>query len=419
MLCFIHAADLHLDSPLRGLQQYEGAPSERIRTAARSALVRLVDLAIERRVHFVVLAGDIYDGDWPDYSTGQFFGKQMGRLNHAGIPVFMISGNHDAQSKITRTLVLPNNVTRFDPHQAHSVRLDSLGVAIHGQSFATPAVTQNLSLNYPAAVPGYFNLGILHTCATGRDGHLNYAPCTVEDLCRHDYDYWALGHIHQREILRERPFIAFSGNIQGRHIGETGPKGCLLVTVDEQRRCEAQFEALDVMRWEHIEIDTPCHDSLEQLLEEIDARLHQALQAADDRWIACRISIRGSTELHELLNTDRTAFVEHVRSLANQLGNDACWIEKVRIETAPLDTSETHHEVSEDALSEVQGVLNDLQRGGLTLSDDEWDLASIATRFHHDLRPDAPWLNQAWTPDLLEEARTRLLRHLQSQRGAP
>src|SRR3972149_747737 len=114
---FIHVADIHLDSPLRGLERYEGAPVAELRGATREALESLVRVSLEERVDFVLIAGDVYDGDWRDYNTGLFFARQMTRLREAGIPVLLIRGNHDAASQITRELRLPENVNRFSTRQ--------------------------------------------------------------------------------------------------------------------------------------------------------------------------------------------------------------------------------------------------------------------------------------------------------------
>src|SRR5262249_13962811 len=177
-ISFLHAADIHLDSPLRGLEQYEHAPAERIRGATRRAFERLIDLALERRVDFVLIAGDLYDGDWRDYNTGLYLARQLGRLRDAAIPVFVIAGNHDAANKMTRVLRLPGNVQLLSPAAPQTIRLDDLEVAIHGQSFAREAVTDNLVAGYPAAIPGWVNIGLLHTGLTGLEGHAPYAPCT-------------------------------------------------------------------------------------------------------------------------------------------------------------------------------------------------------------------------------------------------
>ena len=233
MFTFIHASDIHLDSPLKGLSRYEGAPAERIRGATREALKNLVQTAIDENAAFMVIAGDVFDGDWKDYNTGLFFAGQMSRLRERGIKVFLLSGNHDAASKITRTLKMPDNVHRFSTKRPETLTLEELGVALHGQGFSRPDVTENLAANYPLAFGGLYNIGVLHTAATGREGHELYAPCALDDLIEKGYDYWALGHVHKGEILRESPWILFPGNTQGSHIEGPGPEGCTIVTVDD------------------------------------------------------------------------------------------------------------------------------------------------------------------------------------------
>ena len=171
MFKFLHAADLHLDSPMRGLERYEGAPIEQIRGATRRALENLVQLALEEGVRFVIIAGDLYDTDWKDYNTALFLSKQMSRLRMAGIRAFVVTGNHDAGSQITRTMSMPENVKFMSPKRPETVVINDLGVAIHGQGFAERTVREDLSAGYPAARKGLFNIGILHTAATGREGH--------------------------------------------------------------------------------------------------------------------------------------------------------------------------------------------------------------------------------------------------------
>ena len=220
---FLHTADIHLDSPLRGLAGQEGIAAERVRTATRDALAQLVGLAIEEKVDFLIIAGDLYDGDWRDYKTGLFFTRQMGRLNREGIPVYLLHGNHDAKSQITPRLELPDNVQVFGTRKPETFSLDELKVALHGQSFRQRDVTDNLALNYPDPASGVFNIGVLHTGLGGMGGHENYEPCALDDLINKGYDYWALGHVHQANVLHEKPHIVFPGNLQGMH-GRPAPR---------------------------------------------------------------------------------------------------------------------------------------------------------------------------------------------------
>lgn len=326
---FLHAADLHLDSPLRGLDA--AAPAERIRDASRQALANLVTLAEERQVAFVLLAGDLYDGDWKDWRTGQFLAQQLARLTRAGIEVVAISGNHDAEQVLTKKLSIPGMLRAAKPETR---RLRSVPVAVHGQSFATPAVTDNLALAYPEPVDGLFNIGLLHT-ACGSGEHANYAPCSVADLARRGYDYWALGHVHTRSVLSEDPWVVFPGNIQGRHVKEEGSKGATLVTVDG-RRVLLEHQALDVLRWLRLDVDATGAAGTEAALERVRLALDVAVLQAEERMLAVRITLRGDCPAHADLARSPDAILQEVRVVAAEVaGPDELWIEDVRVATRP------------------------------------------------------------------------------------
>lgn len=179
---FVHAADLHLDSPLRGLPVYEGAPVDEIRGATRRACENLVELCVDEGAALLVIAGDLYDGDWRDYSTGLFFVQQMARLRDAGVQVAWVRGNHDASSKITRYLNAPENVRELSIAAPETIVYEELGVAVHGVGYATAEMKENLALAYPEPRRGMFNLGLLHTSLDGRPGHAPYAPCQLDQL---------------------------------------------------------------------------------------------------------------------------------------------------------------------------------------------------------------------------------------------
>lgn len=332
MFRFLHTADIHLDSPLKGLEAHEDAPVEEIRGATRRAFDNLIDLAVEEAVDFVLIAGDLYDGDWKDYNTGLFFAGRMGRLDKAGIRVFIVSGNHDAASQITRTMPLPGNVTLFSPRKPQAVTLDDLGVIIHGQSYSNRAVTDNLASAYPQHVPGYFNIGLLHTSLTGREGHEDYAPCTLDELKSKGYDYWALGHVHRREVVAREPWVVFPGNLQGRHIREAGAKGASLVTVADGRVTEVEERELDVLRWSVCEVDLSACETTESVYDAVRSTFEEELDKADGRVLAARLILAGKSPVHAQL-LDRTAlWTEEFRGIAASLGD--VWLEKVKFKTS-------------------------------------------------------------------------------------
>ncbi|WP_221930898.1 DNA repair exonuclease [Telmatospirillum sp. J64-1] len=332
---FVHAADIHLDSPMAGLAAYDGAPLERLRGATRQALVNLVDLAIEEAASFVVIAGDLYDGDWRDFNTGLFFCAQMTRLDRQGIPVFVVQGNHDAESAMTKRLPLPGNVTVFSTRRAETKILDGLRVAIHGRSFASRDVSDNLAATYPAPVKGMFNIGLLHTACDGRAGHAPYAPCTAAELAAKGYEYWALGHVHRREVLNETPYIVFPGNTQGRHARETGPKGCTLVTVEDGAVTALEHRDLDVVRWAQVEIDASACAGLDEVVETALSALEDAAAEAGGRLLAARLRFTGRSPAHAALTRRGDQLAAELRASAMGIGAEGAWIEKILIETRP------------------------------------------------------------------------------------
>ena len=337
MLRFIHAADPHLDSPLQGLEAHEGAPVASLRGATRRAFEKLVQLAIDEQVAFLAIAGDVYDGDWKDYNTGLFFRGQMVRLNEKQIPVYLIAGNHDAASVISKKLSLPENVQVFSTRTAESKEVPGHPVVIHGRGFPHRAVPENLVLDYPPAVSGKFNLGLLHTSLTGREGHDTYAPCAVADLQNKGYGYWALGHIHQPEVISQDPWIVFAGNCQGRHIKETGPRGCRLVTVNDSLEVEAaEWRSLDVVRWQELKVDLAGSDHESEALARVSAAMEQAVAEAEGRLVAARIILSGSTILHGSLHREGHRWRAEMLARAQDQGAEAVWLEQVKIRTTPV-----------------------------------------------------------------------------------
>ena len=361
---FIHAADVHLDSPLLGLDSYEGAPIEAIRRATRLALERLVDLAIAEHVALVLLAGDLYDGDWRDASTGLFFIAQMSRLDHLGIPVVVISGNHDAASRITGKLPYPKNVHVLPVDRADTIPFDALRIAVHGQGYARQVEDRNLAANYPQPLPGYFNIGLMHTALEGREGHEPYAPCTLSELIAKGYDYWALGHVHRRESVNgsNHPRVEYPGNLQGRHIRETGPKGCLLVTIGTDGRSEPEFRPLDVFRWVLLPVEVTGMSSTDEVVDATAAGFSDALSFAEGQALGVRVELTGETSLHEVLEAESVRLTDELRSRALTESAGRLWVERVvRRTNRERSAAESETALAEDALTEIGNVIAELR----------------------------------------------------------
>ncbi len=407
MIRFIHAADSHIDSPLKGLDAHDGAPVDTLRGATRRAFENLVELAISEKVDFLLLAGDIYDGDWKDYSSGLFFRRQMVRLLENGIPVYLVTGNHDAASVISKKLSLPDNVHVFSTRTAESLNVPEHPVVIHGRGFPHRAVPENLAINYPSAVPGKFNVGLLHTSLTGRAGHDTYAPCSEKDLAQKGYAYWAMGHIHQPEIVSRDPWIVFAGNSQGRNAGETGPRGCWLVTVNDSLEVESvDRHTLDVVRWRLLEINLTGVDGESEALSRVTHAMGHAVGEADGRLIAARIVFTGTTSLHGSLHRDFHRWRAEILARSQDQGERAIWIERIKRATSPVYNPAQL--AKHDALTGI--VLETLEQNRINPEQFPEDIKAMLDLLPSEVRSA---VESNWTEDdgakLLEDVRTIIL----------
>lgn len=385
---FLHAADLHLDSPLRGLEKYEAAPTERIRNATRRAFEALVRRARELRVEFVILAGDLFDGDLRDFNSALWFAARLRELTNDGIRVYLLAGNHDAEGRMTRDIAWPTGVRVFATSAPETVIDEPTGAVLHGQGFAKAETTDDLASRYPSARSGALNIGVLHTALDGREGHGRYAPCSKDTLIAKGYDYWALGHVHQREVVSRQPWIVFPGNLQARHVRELGAKGATVVSVREGRIESVEHESFDVVRFSIERIDVTRCTRRGECVDAVESALEAARGAADGRMLAARVEIVGASAVHIELHRERETFVTECRDRGNALRD--VWLEKIVIATkAPpkasggdvieqlaLDDSEQRRAALAAARQELDTLLEklppglDLVREGLDLRDE-------------------------------------------------
>jgi len=415
----LHAADIHLDSPLQKLGSYEHAPVERIRGASRRALQSMVDLAIDQSVDLVVIAGDLYDGDWQDQNTGLFFVAQSNRLVQAGIPVFVIRGNHDAANVMTSTLPLPSNpdgsAIMLGSDRVDQRILEDRGIAVHGRSFRTRAETENMAADYPAPISGMFNIGVLHTSLTGAEGHDPYAPCTPAQLTEKRYDYWALGHVHTRgeHTLDGGPPIHFSGNLQGRHIRETGPKGCLIVDIDDRQQCQTKFHELDVVRWQACRLDVTGLHHLDEVTDAFQDWLQQSIDR--DRLLVVRVELVGESELNRELRRQHKQLRASLQAVSVTYGHDLVWLEDVKVHTKSP--------ASQAATLEMDGPLKSLRTVVDQLKSDtqldevvRHELRSLLRKLPTELSDmdSLPTHRKDWTRDLVDSATAEVLGRLEA-----
>lgn len=412
---FIHAADIHLDSPLTGLSAYADAPVNMLRTATRDAFTNLVTEAIDQPVDFMVIAGDLYDGTWKDHNTGIYFCKEMGRLKKAGIPVYLLFGNHDAESEMTKKLQLPDNVFTFDTRKPTTFRLEHLKVALHGRSFKEKETIENLATGYPAPVPGMFNIGVLHTALEGNSAHANYAPCSLDELHAKGYHYWALGHVHEHQIWTGASTVVFPGNLQGRHIRETGPRGAMIVTADEYGIQEIKRLFVDVLRWTSLEVDATECNTLSEVVGLIDEALDRLVEnSASTILTAVRVTVTGKSPAHGDLFGLESQLRAEVLALAVAMGAERLWIEKVKVFTSAVDDGAAVR-ARANALSDLQDLLEAAETDQNFLKSLQEDLLGLVNKAPLELQTAVPYFKAIRSGDLAElvrEVRSGLVSHL-------
>ncbi|MCI4677353.1 DNA repair exonuclease [Rhodoblastus acidophilus] len=382
---FLHAADLHLGSPFRGLSLRDEALSRRLAGASREAFVELIDRALEEKIAFAIFAGDIFDGDWRDASIALFFNRQISRLAKADVPIFLLKGNHDADSVVTKSVVPPDLARQFPTGREGTFELPELRVALHGRGFSHRAESENLARALPPPKSGWFNIGVLHTSLDGRPGHTPYAPCTLDDLRAKNYDYWALGHVHAHEVVARDPYVVFPGNLQGRNIRETGPKGAVLVDVADGQVRDLRRLIVDRARFAEIALDAAGHDDAASLLRAVEARAGGEVREAEGRPLALRIRIFGASPLHVQFAADPARWRDEIEAAAQRAHEDVA-IERLLFETgappsaprfdrefdfaALLDACLADPGLREAALAALGTIEAKIPAPGLSLGDD-------------------------------------------------
>ena len=373
---FVHTADIHLDSPLRSLALRDPEVAGMVGNATRQAFERTVDLCLEERVDALMIAGDLYDGNLRSMKTAVFFGTQMRRLTGAGIRIFVVRGNHDAESVITKHLSLPDGVHVFSGRGEARV-VEGRDVVVHGISFARPRAPESLLPKFKAPVSGCVNIGLLHTSLSGAEGHDTYAPCSVADLIGHGFDYWCLGHVHKRQVHARSPCaVVMPGIPQGRDINEAGPKSVTLVTIGGNGEVTIEELVTSIAQFGRVSVDVTGLSDWSDVLRSVEVALGNARDAAVSDHLIARIEIAGKTPLVSRLRRDDDLLLEEARQAAAALPRTA--IEKVSVGASPVATGgdasgydpveelraliEREVLASEAFRAEARNIVDDLQR---------------------------------------------------------
>ena len=331
----VHAADLHVDSPLAGLERYDGAPLEIVRHATRRALSNLVRFCIEEAADVLLLAGDLFDGSWRDFGTGLFFAAEIGKLREVGTRVVFVRGNHDAASMVTQSLRFADHVFELSTRAPETRLFEDLGLAVHGQGYRSRVMNEDLASRYPAPLPGLFNVGILHTSLDGRPRHEPYAPTRLTTLIEKGYDYWALGHVHAREVVSTTPYVVYPGNLQGRHANETGAKGATKVEVSNEGVVTLSHHALDVVRWERLLVSAEDAEHVDDMMDRARTALEAAFARSEGLPLSVRIVAEGSPRPGSPLVRDARKLDEALRLWIASEHGARVYVERVKVDIAP------------------------------------------------------------------------------------
>ncbi len=357
---FIHTADLHLDSPFSGLSQVDGEIAALLKDATFRAFDNVVELALNNKVDFLLVAGDVYDAADRSLRAQLKFADGLKKLAVAGIRSFVCHGNHDPLDGWSASLHWPEEVHIFGP-QLESVSM-SVGeeevVLIHGISYPHHQIDDSFGRGFQRQGSQPFQIGLFH-CSVGSDpAHETYAPRTQEELLAANLDYWALGHVHRHRVLKNgHPFVAYSGTTQGRHIREPGPHGCLVVQVDGQGVVNARFEPADSVRWSSSEAQIDDLETEGDLIEALERVCEETRNEVQERPAIVRIILRGRGPLHSVLR--RGQVVEDLTERLREVGLDSkppVWIEQILVKTSAAIDLDSRRQ-SADFLGEVLRVI--------------------------------------------------------------
>ena len=369
---FIHASDLHLDSPFKGVTARSPVIADMLRSATFDAFNNLVQLCIDKEAQFLLVAGDIYDGADRSLRAQLKFFDGLKRLVDHNITSFVAHGNHDPLDGWSSTIKWPNGVHIFgaDQVETRTAEIDGKPVAsVSGISYGKKNETDNLALKFKAVgadlLQGLFKIGILHCNCGNNSDYEAYAPCHPENLISAAFDYWALGHVHEKKILSKNPYIVYPGNTQGLSIRESGERGCYFVSVTDNLHVDIEFFPLDVVRWVSTEISIADISSINDLDRKIAETIDSFRKEAKGRPVICRISLIGRGPIYRDLRHE-TAMPELLEKVQEEWLEQEpfIWVQNINMNCFPEIDPKQRRKIN-DLLGQVlcaSKELNDMIR---------------------------------------------------------
>ena len=236
-----------------------------------------------------------------------------------------------------------------------------------------------------------------------------------------------LGHVHKREVLSENPLVIFPGNLQGRHIIETGPKGCTLVTVDDKHKASAEAVDLSVLRWEHCFVDAGDAASEDDVLKEVGVALGQLLTMIETIPLAVRIEIVGAGAADGILRSHGEHFVNQVRAIATDMSRERIWVEKVKIKTTPersatvdgsspgINIFEVGNQPGDGPIGELLQLIGEYKEDSVLCASLREQLVELERKLPDEVKKSLNWSDDNFLQDVLDDVQDILLDQLVKQ----
>ncbi len=407
----LHTADLHLDSPLKSLALRDEEMRAKVDSATRAALTRIVDTALAERAAAVLVAGDLFDGIERSARTAAFLLGELDRLNAGNVRVFCIKGNHDADNPITGMIEMPGNVHVFDAYGGKVQLVE--GIWIHGVSFQRRHAPESLLPRFSAPVDGSVNIAMLHTSLAGASGHDVYAPCTISDLAGMGFDYWALGHVHRRQVHSRNPWIVMPGMPQGRDIDESGPKSATLLAVGESG-ISVEEVPTSTVEFRPSKLDVGGAESDEALRSALRNHLQSEADSLQSRFGVVRLTLTGTSVRDWQISRDREIWAERAGTMARETG--VLWLDKLVLDLGQSGIGEG----AAGAIGELAQIMAEIraESGYVATTRTEVDavLSDLPPAVRARLSPDEA-ATDALVRHLAEKGANRILAHMRGTEG--